>query len=461
MALQWVGGASGIGSGANYSVPLTSLSGGIGSSPQEGDIVIVVSGFAQTSDDNPGPITSGYTEVADLYISDTADTNASVSYKIVGATPDTSVEVGGSGSGTYGSATVVHVWRGVDQSNPMDVPVITATGSNGANIDSPSITPVTDGAVVLTCGLSAHASGGSTKTVPSGYSNGVQAVSAATRNSLAVIASKLWASGSEDPGAWTGGTSQAFDSWAAVTLALRPATTGATETHAEVSQTLEDSTIASTATVEIAASVSQTLDDATVSSVADVAGGITADINQTLEDATLSSTATVDIRATVSQTLEDALLSSTGTVDVKATVNQTLEDAVLSSTIVATTVDVEIVADASISLEDAILSSAATVEVSAELSQTLEDAVVSSTLAYESAISAQLDETLEDATVSSTSTVDISALISTILEDAQLTSDSSVWVSASMNVDTDDAVVSSIMINDTPQPATAFLGFFL
>lgn len=224
MALEFVGYASASsGSTGTYSVSLTSLTGGIGSSAQAGDLVVVASVTNSGSNDDPGVDTAGYTEVADLYANDIYDANLSVSWKVMGGTPDASVTVRASGTTGRGSACVVHVWRGVDTSQPLDVTTTTATGINGADATHAAITPVTSGAVVLACMGAATSSAGGAKTAPAGYGNALSEDSSAVRSAVAGIASKAWSSGSESPGSWSGGTSSTADSWGAATLALRPA----------------------------------------------------------------------------------------------------------------------------------------------------------------------------------------------------------------------------------------------
>lgn len=223
MALSYVGGTSGSGSSANYSISLTSLTGGSNSSPSAGDIVIVSTGFASTTDGNPGVNTSGYTELADLYQNDLRDANFSLNYKIMGSTPDTSVEILGSGDSIRGATTVIHVWRGVDQITPMDVTPTTATSPNSSNVDSPSITPITSGAVVITTGIGTTLSVDNAVTAPTGYTNVVQISTDPGTATTSVIASKAWTSGAEDPGAWTDWDTSSSESWAGATLALRPA----------------------------------------------------------------------------------------------------------------------------------------------------------------------------------------------------------------------------------------------
>ena len=216
-ALTYIGTAEGSGNSAGYNVSLSGLS------LQEGDIVVVATGFVSTSNLDPGVGTAGYTEEVDLYKGDTRDTNFSVSWKIMGSSPDTTVSCNGSGSASNGSVCVVHAWRGVDQGTPMDTAVTSASGGNASNPDSPSITPVTSGAIVISAGLGTMAAVDNAVTAPTGYSNqadiSVDPSSAATVG----IASKAWTSGAEDPAAWTNFTTTTSDSWGAATVALRPA----------------------------------------------------------------------------------------------------------------------------------------------------------------------------------------------------------------------------------------------
>lgn len=225
--LSYVGGTSCSGTGSTYSCSLTSLTGGSGSSATAGDIVIVITGWASTANGDPGVTTSGYTEVpgsTDLYKSDSRDTNVSADYKVMGASPDTSVTVSGFNNAANGGATVVQVWRGIDPTTPMDATVTTATGGNASSPNSPSITPVTSGAVVLSTGLGTDDTTPLTKTAPTGYSNAVTTTGTGSTMSVTVgIASKAWSSGAEDPAAWTGGETSTSDSWGAFSIALRPA----------------------------------------------------------------------------------------------------------------------------------------------------------------------------------------------------------------------------------------------
>ena len=233
-ATSYVGGATCSGTGATYSCSLTALTGGSGSAAIANDLVIVVTGWASAANGDPGVTTpTGYTEVYDLYRSDTRDVNISVNWKVMGGTPDTSVTVRGYNNAANGGATAVHVWRGVNTTTPMDVaPPTGVTAGNASRPDSPAITPITTGAMVLSVGMGTGDATPLAQTTPTGYSNGRSvAGTGSTMSVIANIASKTWSgSGAEDPAAWTGGETSTSDSWAAGTLALRPAPPPATTT---------------------------------------------------------------------------------------------------------------------------------------------------------------------------------------------------------------------------------------
>ena len=223
--LQFVGGTTAFGRGDTYtSVSLTSLTGGIGSAPIAGDIVIVVHGNVSTGDIDPS--VSGYTELTELYANDEVDANMAVAWKIMGGSPDTSVTVFQDGGASNGHATAIHVWRGAHQTVPFNVTTTTATGTSSDKPDSPTITPTTAGSVVFTVGMAAQDdTAAATMTAPAGYTDNdfVAKGDGGSRSAIAVIASKAWVSGAEDPGAWSGGEVDTSNSWVAATLVLQPA----------------------------------------------------------------------------------------------------------------------------------------------------------------------------------------------------------------------------------------------
>ncbi len=227
MALQYVGGASATGTAASYTVSLTALTGGIGSAPIEGDIVVVCTAFGYTAasapavlGNNSGAYPNAFTA---LHVNDTWDTEFGVEYQVQGATPDTTLTISRVASTAYGGGAVAHVWRGADPTTPLDVTTLTATGSNGSRPNPPAITPVTAGAVVLACGAGTQGASGSAFTVFSGMGNAVSInADGSTSDAGVLIASVAWTSGSYDPAAATGGATSTSSSWAAATLVLRP-----------------------------------------------------------------------------------------------------------------------------------------------------------------------------------------------------------------------------------------------
>jgi len=189
-------------------------------SPLENDIIVVVYGWVSITDDAPSIVTPGYTVIAELYQSDVWDVNFLAAYKVMGSTPDGSVEVAGHGSNP--TVAVAQLWRGASTSSPMDVAATTATNLNSSRPNSPSITPVTPGAVVLSLGVGVGAGG--PLSTPSGMANGTRTRSNdGTKVAVAGIASADWVSGAYDPVAWGGSDGGGSDSWAAATIALRPA----------------------------------------------------------------------------------------------------------------------------------------------------------------------------------------------------------------------------------------------
>lgn len=215
----------GLGTTSTITIPITSrLTGGTDSSAQEGDLVIVAIELCGITDKSYR--IEGYTEIADLYISDTEDSNLQVGYKFMGATPDTEVNItGGTGSTADASAAVIYVWRGVDPANPVDVTPVTNSQNNTGIPNPPAITPITSGAEIIVVAGTAHTGG--TDTFTASYLSNFASVGANDGNDATVgIGSISWASGEYDPAAWTWSQSDstAF-STNAVTFALRPLVT--------------------------------------------------------------------------------------------------------------------------------------------------------------------------------------------------------------------------------------------
>ena len=227
MAIQFVGAVTGgttAGTGS-LTISLTALTGGIGTAPIQGDVIVVASGISAAANLDPGVTSPAAVEVADLYANGTSnDANLSVAYIVVGATPPTSLTVVAASSNANGSSAVVGVFRGVDNINPMDVTPTTAGASGGPNPNPPSITPATTNswALAISC-TSSDAAG--TFSNSTGYTQVGDRASAGTTRSIGVqMLSRSGMTGGvlQDPTAQTYSQGGNGSSWVAATLVLRP-----------------------------------------------------------------------------------------------------------------------------------------------------------------------------------------------------------------------------------------------
>lgn len=181
------------------------------------DIVYVFTGTGNEGTAAPGLNTSGYTELFNL-----DDTSAGLRCfrKVMGASPDTTVQVTAQFNGIPRAAVVVAV-RGADTSTPEDATSTTAGQTTSTNPDSPSITTVTNGALVISA--FATSANDSTVTAPSGYTDQVDDNENNAGDSTSVTvgaASKIIASaGAENPASWTNVSN---GSWFAASVAVRP-----------------------------------------------------------------------------------------------------------------------------------------------------------------------------------------------------------------------------------------------
>jgi hypothetical protein len=152
----------------------------------------------------------------------TYDTALNVSYKFMGGTPDTTFTAPSTGSNADAQRWTVQVFRGVDPTTPLDVAAVAASGVGTGRPDPGSITPTTSGAYVLICGGGAAATGAA-YTAPANYTtNFLTGTTADTNDAMVGSGYRAWTSGAENPAQYTGGTTNAVDSWAAYTIALRP-----------------------------------------------------------------------------------------------------------------------------------------------------------------------------------------------------------------------------------------------
>ncbi len=226
MAIEYVGGQTQALPLAASTTITFSLSGGLGSVPADGDLVIVSIAVASGSDAVIGVNTGGYAELTELFANDGRDTNLSLSWKIMGTTPDSSVVVTGKSTSTSAGVAVIHVYRGVDATTPFDVTSATSTGIDGGIPDPPAITPTTSGALIVVAAANAH-SGDSAGTFSASYLSNFSTLvdaSGGTYDCTSGIGSVPWTSGAYNPAAWIFGAPDGGSySNASVTMALRPA----------------------------------------------------------------------------------------------------------------------------------------------------------------------------------------------------------------------------------------------
>lgn len=228
MAWQYVGGTSAAGTSNGYTVSLTGLTGGLASSPAEGDLVVVFSGFGNTASSAPnitGNNSGAYSPAtAAQHVNDTWDTEFRSFYAVMGATPDTSLTVTRATNTAYGGATVVQVWRGVDTANPFIGAATPASGANGAALNPPSYNPAVTDALVIAGGAGTMpAAGTAGYTAITGLSNIVTRYGdGSTSDTSVIMGSVLYAGSAIDPPIATGGTqNNTSSSWAGVNIAFR------------------------------------------------------------------------------------------------------------------------------------------------------------------------------------------------------------------------------------------------
>jgi len=179
------------------------------------DDLVVVAISAKSAIDSSLITTAGYTS---RYDKAGGDPGAILSYKFMGAVPDTTVSIGSAGN-TKGA--VVQVFRGVDTTTPFDFATVEATGTSGSP-DSPVSTTVTANALFLSIGF-LNRDNVTSVTAPTGYTDLVfqNDPNAANFSSTVMLSSKtIVSAGSEDPDAYV---TNGNDFWVSLSEALRPA----------------------------------------------------------------------------------------------------------------------------------------------------------------------------------------------------------------------------------------------
>lgn len=233
MAISYVGGVQGGRAGATTTTTQSingTLTGGTDSSPSPGDLVVA---FVAVGGDTVAALSQGVTGntygvfpslTFQSQLGTTYDSFHSVSYAIMGSTVDTTLTIRSSQSARNAQRWVIHVFRGVDATTPLDVTSTYATGTATGRPNPAAITPVTAGAWIMAFYASAAATGAA-YTAPTDFATdwlgGTQADTADCMAGAGYYTG--WTSGSYDPAAITaGGTTNAADAWTATTIALRP-----------------------------------------------------------------------------------------------------------------------------------------------------------------------------------------------------------------------------------------------
>lgn len=181
---------------------------------REGDLIICIR--ANDLTDAGWNTPTNYTQL----VANTAGCYYQIAYNLLAAAEDT-IDIDNASTAVK-SAIILLAFRGVDQATPIDA-VCAAQGSGtGSDPDPPSVTTVTNGAIVVAVGFMdddniTSCSG------PSGYSNTIfKAAGDAVDSSCSNMAAtkKVTSAGAEDPAVFA---TDGDDAWLSYTLAVRPA----------------------------------------------------------------------------------------------------------------------------------------------------------------------------------------------------------------------------------------------
>jgi hypothetical protein len=145
---------------SNTTISLTDLTGSPDPTLLPGDIVIVSYVIGSTTGAGGPNVTSNtYTVISTLESVDGSSTQLYSSYKIMGATPDTSVTVTPTTSTGRGGVVAIQAYRYVDEVFPIQQPDNTATFINTVRPTPPTITPWANDSVAVIVGAGAHTRG--------------------------------------------------------------------------------------------------------------------------------------------------------------------------------------------------------------------------------------------------------------------------------------------------------------
>lgn len=229
--LSYVGGSvqAFAGTTSTFSVSLTGLTGGSNTSPQTGDVVILVFSTGSSAGALLTYRISGYTQIGSYFADDTYDTNLQIGYAVVTqGTNDLFASItGGSGNIAHAIAVAVHVWRGVDTTTVLDTAAVPATVVNTGIPNPNGITTVTPGAQIIMAAASGHVGGVDTYTAS--YLSNFRTIGSDDTYDVTVgIGSRVMITPGAYDGAawgWTQADSTSYSN-VSVVIALRPALQG-------------------------------------------------------------------------------------------------------------------------------------------------------------------------------------------------------------------------------------------
>jgi len=211
---------------ANYVISLTDLTGGISTSPGANDIVLISVCTALTYTTSWGyPATSGYTTIDAIGANDSVDNALTFSYKVMTATPDTSVTMTGTGSSSRTQVVAIQVWRNIDTTNPIDVLAPSVATINTVLANPPSITTITKNSTIIAVGSGGHTISGGISYSSSNLDNFSSVGVSLTTNEIVIgMGSKfIQEIGSFDPAQFSFGSSDSnIYSSCGMTIALKP-----------------------------------------------------------------------------------------------------------------------------------------------------------------------------------------------------------------------------------------------
>lgn len=187
------------------------------SSLQQGDLVIVVVG----SDGSAPALPSGWTNL-DAQASGNGNAFQRTFYKVMTATPDTTVALSGLSTASTASVIALRGYSGT----PSITTALGATGSGSP--DAPSVTTTLNNSMVIAVGV-LDDDGVTAVTAPTGYTNLSwinSSITTAGSDMTTMLATKVVATaGAENPDAFT--TTNGSDDWVAHSIIVSPAISGA------------------------------------------------------------------------------------------------------------------------------------------------------------------------------------------------------------------------------------------